>query len=187
MLPIKKLYIDSRYKTDDSVSDSNFKFELPQSIHMPHNSVFYVTDVCIPNVWRTVETGVNDKIYMSTGLSNPVLGPTSIIRNGETITLQPGYYSEADFASVLQTALQTTHPFTVVFNTQLKTLPIRLYTVAGLFWRIHTDYEVQTLQGISDLQSINEIIQNIRQTSDIKRNGDTIVVLRIILHPINNV
>ena len=115
MLPIKKLYIHSMYKTDDSVSDSNFKCELPQSIHMPHNSVFYVTDVCIPNVWRTVETGVNDKIYISTGLSNPlsVLGPTSIIWQDETITLQPGYYSEADFASALQTALQTTHPFTV--------------------------------------------------------------------------
>ena len=156
---------------------------------MPHNSVFYVTDVCIPNVWRTVETGVNDKIYISTGLSNPlsVLGPNSIIWHDETITLQPGYYSEADFATALQTALQTTHPFTVSFNTQLKTLTIRLYTVAGLCWRIYTDYEVQTLQGISDPQSINEIIQNIRQTSDIKRNGDTIAVPRIILHPINNV
>ena len=26
MLPVKKIYVDSKYKTGDSVSDSNFKF-----------------------------------------------------------------------------------------------------------------------------------------------------------------
>ena len=29
MLPVKKIYIDSKYKTSDSKSDSNFKFQLP--------------------------------------------------------------------------------------------------------------------------------------------------------------
>ena len=48
-LPIKKVYVNSRYKTADSVSDSNFKFELPYVLTMPHNAIFYITDVCIPN------------------------------------------------------------------------------------------------------------------------------------------
>jgi len=55
MLPIKKLYIDSRDRTPDSKSASNFKIELPNTVQMPDNTVFFVTDVCIPHVWTTVE------------------------------------------------------------------------------------------------------------------------------------
>ena len=38
-LPIK-IYVNSRYKTVDSISDSNFKFELPYVLTMPHNAIF---------------------------------------------------------------------------------------------------------------------------------------------------
>ena len=55
MLPIKKLYIDSRHETTDSVSDSEFKIDLPHVIQLPPNTVFFITDVCIPHVWKTVE------------------------------------------------------------------------------------------------------------------------------------
>ena len=40
-LPIKKVYVNSRYKAADSISDSNFKFELPYVLTMPHN-VFFI-------------------------------------------------------------------------------------------------------------------------------------------------
>ena len=30
-LPIKKMYIDTKYKTKDSLSNSHFKIELPQT------------------------------------------------------------------------------------------------------------------------------------------------------------
>ena len=32
MLPVKKIYIDSRHRTPDSVDASNFKYELPPFI-----------------------------------------------------------------------------------------------------------------------------------------------------------
>ena len=48
-LPIKKLYIDTKYKSRDSVSNSNFKINLPQSLTFPDNSVFYIDDVSIPH------------------------------------------------------------------------------------------------------------------------------------------
>ena len=63
-LPIKKLYIDTRYRTADSVSTSNFKVELPITLYMPNNSVFYVADVCIEHSWYAVETGINDRLYI---------------------------------------------------------------------------------------------------------------------------
>mgnify|MGYP003337679305 CR=1 FL=1 len=49
MLPIKKIYIDSRDRTSDSVSGSNFKIELPYVLQMPENTVFFITDVCLPH------------------------------------------------------------------------------------------------------------------------------------------
>ena len=63
MLPIKKIYIDSRNRTVDSVDASNFKIQLPYTLEMPDNTVFFVTDVCIPHVYQLIETDVNDRLY----------------------------------------------------------------------------------------------------------------------------
>ena len=38
-LPIKKVYIDSRFKTSDSASDTHFKYELVESLQLPENTV----------------------------------------------------------------------------------------------------------------------------------------------------
>ena len=62
-LPIRKIYIDSRHRTDDSQSTSSFKIQLPQTYRMPDNTGFYVTDVCIPHAWRQIEEGMNNKLY----------------------------------------------------------------------------------------------------------------------------
>ena len=64
MLPLKKIYIDSRDRTVDSKSASNFKIELPNTVQMPDNTVFFVTDVCVPHVWKTIEEGFNDRLYL---------------------------------------------------------------------------------------------------------------------------
>ena len=65
MLPLKKIYIDSRGRTVDSKSASNFKNELTNTVQMPENTVFFVTDVCAPHVWKTVEDGFNDSLFLS--------------------------------------------------------------------------------------------------------------------------
>ena len=65
MLPFKKIYIDSRWSTSDSVDASNFKVELPQTMLCPENTVFSISDICIPHVWTTVEQGYNDKLYVT--------------------------------------------------------------------------------------------------------------------------
>ena len=64
MLPCKKIYIDTKHKTIDSISNSNFKWELPETLTMPHNTIFYVDDICIPHSWYGIEENVNDRIYM---------------------------------------------------------------------------------------------------------------------------
>ena len=60
MLPIKKIYIDSRCKSSDSVSDSDFHIDLPTTFLMPDDTGFYIDDVCIPHTWYPIEKGVNN-------------------------------------------------------------------------------------------------------------------------------
>ena len=53
-LPIKK-FIDTKYKTADSVSNTDFKIELQQTLSFPNNRVFYIDDVSIPHSWYVIE------------------------------------------------------------------------------------------------------------------------------------
>ena len=39
-IPFKKIYIDSKYATSDSISTSNFRVQLPQTCQLPDNCVF---------------------------------------------------------------------------------------------------------------------------------------------------
>ena len=63
-LPIKKIYVDSKYKTKDSISNANFKIVLPQTIFMPENIAFYIDEIAIPHSWYTVED-FKSKLYLS--------------------------------------------------------------------------------------------------------------------------
>ena len=65
MLPLKKIYIDSRHRTADSVSSSNFKIERPYSLTFPENTAFFITGICIPHVFRLIERDANDRIYFT--------------------------------------------------------------------------------------------------------------------------
>ena len=105
MLPIKKLYIDSRDRTPDSVSASNFRIDLPYVVQMPDNTVFFITDVSIPHIWTTIEAGVNDKLYV--WITNTLL-PASMAYY--VINMTPGNYTAATLAIALQNSLNATIP-----------------------------------------------------------------------------
>ena len=64
MLPINNKYVDSKHRTPDIISSSNFKYDLPESFLMPDNCAFYVCDVCVPHTWHTIEPGINDQFYL---------------------------------------------------------------------------------------------------------------------------
>ena len=67
MLPIKRIYIDSRYKSGDSASDSNFYTDLPVILMMPDNTGFYIDDVSVPVSWYVIDEGRNDMFYFKVG------------------------------------------------------------------------------------------------------------------------
>ena len=62
-LPVRKIYIDSRFKTKDSASNSDFKYELSTSVALPENCVCFVDDVIIPNSWYTIDEN-NNRLYV---------------------------------------------------------------------------------------------------------------------------
>ena len=60
MLDIKKVYIDTRFKTEDSISHSDFLIELPRSLNVPDNTICYITDVVNPVSWSTIDARNNN-------------------------------------------------------------------------------------------------------------------------------
>ena len=64
MLPVKKLYIDSKAKTEDSKSTTNFAIDLIESLPMPSDSTFIVADVMIPHTWYLISPDQNRFLYV---------------------------------------------------------------------------------------------------------------------------
>ncbi len=64
MLLINKLYIDSRFKSPHSVSDSDFYIDLPGSLLMPEGTGVYVGDISIPVSWYPIEQNRYSKLYV---------------------------------------------------------------------------------------------------------------------------
>jgi hypothetical protein len=60
---IKKIYVETRFKTGESKSDSDFSIELPRTFNVPENCVCYIDDFVIPVSWSTID-GRNNKLYL---------------------------------------------------------------------------------------------------------------------------
>jgi hypothetical protein len=46
-----------------SNSTSDFTIDLQNTVQLPENSSFYISEIHIPTSWYTVETDYNDKLY----------------------------------------------------------------------------------------------------------------------------
>ncbi len=54
MIPIKKIFVDSKARVAGSTSTSNFVIDLPKSYTMPEDAAFHIDDVVIPCSWYLV-------------------------------------------------------------------------------------------------------------------------------------
>jgi hypothetical protein len=164
-IQFRKIYIDSRYATKDSVSSSNFKVELPIMAQVPDNAVFYVADVCIPHAWKTIEEDIHDKLCLYvTKLQDGIR-----VRQSHIIVLAPGKYTPATFTKELINRLIEEVPdtFYVLLGTDNGvTIGISATTAknnADAKFRILTDDEITkdayfASRGISG--TCNDIINN---------------------------
>jgi hypothetical protein len=63
MLPINKIYLDSRHRTQSSESDTDFEIQLKQTINLPENCTCVVSDVMLKNTITTIER-FNENVYV---------------------------------------------------------------------------------------------------------------------------
>ena len=107
MLPIKKIYIDTRFKSSDSKSDSDFKIDLPTTLLMPEDVGFYIDDVCIRHTWYTVETNRNDKLHFSFNAGNII------------VSIPEGNYNITSLSAAVATAMnQALSPTVINFTSE---------------------------------------------------------------------
>ena len=66
---INKRIVDSRFKTLNSTSNTDFKLELPDNLQMPPYTGCVITDVVIPRTVYNVNT-TNNKLYFRIKLPN---------------------------------------------------------------------------------------------------------------------
>ena len=63
MLECKQIYIDTRFKTADSRSDSDFTIEQPKTINIPEYTIAYINDIVLPVSWTTIDERNNNLYY----------------------------------------------------------------------------------------------------------------------------
>ena len=62
MLDVNKIYIDTRFKAEDSKSDSDFIIELLKTINIPDDTIAYINDIVLPVSWTTINES-NNTLY----------------------------------------------------------------------------------------------------------------------------
>lgn len=192
----KKIYIDSKFRTYDSNSSSDFKYELPETMSFEQNTVYYLDDICIPHSWDTIIENINNKLYFKVYNINE----TPEIEYNLIATLESGNYIGTDLALEIQTEMnsqaQTATTFTNLFTCTyvIKTNKITVTCNSPIYaFRILTQMELKTIDWTGAAfnrdkpNDINEIISNLDNFS--KRYNSVIPYFSgsINLQPFNNV
>ena len=177
-LPIKKIYIDTKYKSRDSVSNSNFKINLPQTLTFPDDTVFYIDDISIPHSWYTIEENINDKLYIYVSPITPDEDNTGVAY--KIVNITPGIYNGSEIAVELQTKIEESinnsflpNRLSVAYNSRKNSINITV-NYADWAFKILTDDDIYTkldnswigdAYDINNPHSINDIIGNNKDNS----------------------
>ena len=60
---MKQIYIDTRFKIEDSRSDSDFTIELPATINILEDTLCYINDIVLLVSWATIDERNNILYY----------------------------------------------------------------------------------------------------------------------------
>ena len=160
-IPITKVYIDSRFKTKDSKSNSDFKYELVESIQLPDKCAAYVDDVIIPVSWYNIDEN-NRYLYVRRfeDLTNT--------KTDRIVPIEISNHTPDTLTDAVQDALNTaygTGVFSVSYDSRKLKLYIRPEPQSEV--KVFTDEE---LIGVNDwsgatynssnLMSANEVVGN---------------------------
>ena len=171
MLPIKKIYIDSRYKSGDSASDSNFYIDLPINMLMPDNTGFYIDDVAIPVSWYTIEEGRNNELFVRV---NGLL---------QAFAIASGNYSTVKLNEGIVATMNLIHSGYFSASPNVATNTIGITAAANVVFEILTDSQLRALNINAD-KTINNVLRNF--TPEIHNHTNPYVSGFVDLFPIRN-
>ena len=92
-MDIKKVYIDTRFRTADSNSNSDFYVELPRALNIPDKCVCYIDDIVIPVSWSTIDER-NQNLYLQVDFDASA--------TTYTVVFEPGNYTGRTFTTAFQ-------------------------------------------------------------------------------------
>ncbi len=93
MLDLKKVYIDTRYKTADSNSDSDFFVELPLAVNIPDKCICYIDDIVLPVSWTMIDSR-NNKLYLGYRIGDVI--------SEQTVAIPAGNYNGITVSNALE-------------------------------------------------------------------------------------
>ena len=160
---INKIYIDSRFRTFDSKSSSNFKIELKEYYLVLDNYGAVITDITLPRSWYTANEN-NNKLYLRL---QKIAGGTT---TDYIVTIPPKNYDINTLALALSSAITTAAlpialPFVVTADIPSGTLTIS--NGSASFFQILTDTDLQAAVWTGPVydktspQSINNVLSNV--------------------------
>jgi len=161
-LPVKKIYVDSRMKTIDSNSDSDFKFELSQSLTLPKNTTCFIDDITIPHSWYNVDV-TNNRLYVYANR-----GTDSIYA---ILYLNVGNYNGLTLVGELNRVFNTIGSYFLSANFDLNTNRLNIYTGSSdTSFRIFSDFELIDMAKKGGWNGQNYTYNNICSINDLIHN-----------------
>ena len=158
-------YIDSRFRTNNSKSESDFNIELPRSFNVPDGVIAHIDDIVIPVSWRTVDER-NNMCY------GAFVG--GLLLREFNLTFDSRHFEGATFATDLAAKLTTAivgfsvvPVFVCAYDNKENQLTISIVdgrtttqkTATPFFLHFHTDDEVKATHGKTPT-TINTIIRH---------------------------
>ena len=172
-LDIQKIYIDSRFRTANSKSESDFNVELPRSFNVPDGVVAHIDDIVTPVSWSTIdERNKNCYAKLTCG----------VVSLEKVFSFDPQNIEGANFAAQLAARLTCAFSsfvplpvFVCVYdgNNNILTLSMTdartsqtVKDATPIILQIHTDATLALAPyAISTPNSINTMIRNTTQTT----------------------
>ena len=192
----KKIYIDSKFRSPESTSSSDFKIELPETMSFKQDTVFYLDDITIPHSWESILDNINNKLYFKVYKIN--VSPE--IEYHLTATIEAGNYTGGDLAVEIQTemnsetltATSVANLFTCAYVVKTNKITITCNSILYAF-RIVTQPELKTIEWTgtsfdrSKANDINEVLSNLNNFSARYNSVIPYVSGALNLQPFNNI
>ena len=107
---------------------------------MPSDTVFFITDVCIPHSWYTVEFNINNRLYFQINVLDNV--------QYYIATMNEGVFDGAGFATELGAAITgVVSGVTTTYNPTNNSLGISVASITNAYIKIFTDEEIPVINN----------------------------------------